>query len=194
MDTPPVVSPHTDATKTAQWLKLTDLRHASPAEVVIMSNQNTLLGILQNILQSQERVVLAVDKCCRRIPKPHSPIVAKRVYNKTRRVSGEISATSSEEEVDDSSRDTSKMAKDELMTTYAETTWQCFTRVIKETNCHLYVTRSKGAERSAEAFVKAFKQEAEEDVLNWLIQLSETDAVALFVTLAKKMKRELTVG
>lgn len=47
------------------------LRHASPAEIVLMGDQNTLLCIMQTVLRSQENVVLAVNKCDDRLGGMH---------------------------------------------------------------------------------------------------------------------------
>lgn len=230
--------PHVDIEKSFKWLKLTDLRHASPAEVVIMANQNTLLQIMQTVLRSQENVVLAVNKYVLDVflytlqsniyrnygapQKRRAPVAKKRVYKKTKRVSEATTAAESEEGEEGTSvmnmdmdmdedlsddngseqlMDTSGVALEKLLSVYAKESLASFQRYIDGSNGHLYVTRSKGAERSAEDFVEGFlKEERDGDVpvdhtdeltcLYWLSRLDEVERVTLFISLSKKLKLE----
>ncbi|OBT61050.1 hypothetical protein VE03_09165 [Pseudogymnoascus sp. 23342-1-I1] len=214
--------PHVDVEKSFRWLKLTDLRHASPAEVVIMGNQNTLLQIMQTVLRSQENVVLAVNKNYGAPQKRRAPVAKKRVYKRTKRVSEATTAAESEEREEGSSamdmdedvsddngseqsRDASGVALEKLLSLYAEESFASFQRYIDGSNGHLYVTRSKGAERSAEVFVEGFlKEERDGDVLvdhtdeptclYWLSRLDEVERVMLFISLSKKLKLERSNG
>ncbi|OBT70726.1 hypothetical protein VF21_10292 [Pseudogymnoascus sp. 05NY08] len=58
----PINPPHVAVESTGQWLRLDNYRHASPAEVALLNNQNYLLHMLQNILRSQEALVIMVNK------------------------------------------------------------------------------------------------------------------------------------
>lgn len=102
-------------------------------------------------------------------------------------------------------RDASEAALEKLLSSFAEETFASFQRYIDGSNGHLYVTRSKGAGRSAEAFVDGFlKEEREGDVLvdyadetTCLYQLSrldEVERVTLFISLSKKLKLERSNG
>lgn len=147
--------------------------------------------------------------------KRRAPVAKKRVYKKTKRVSDattlaetdeegysgmDVDEDLSENDLDEQLIDKSNLAMEKLASTHAGEAFTAFTQFIDDTNGHLYTTRSKGAERSARAFVEAFtREEARGDMSAdstgyWLNHLGEMDQVKLFVSMSKKLKSERESG
>ncbi|OBT86742.1 hypothetical protein VE02_06273 [Pseudogymnoascus sp. 03VT05] len=79
----PINPPHISVESTGQWLRLGNYRYASPAEVALLNNQNYLLHMMQNILRSQEALVVMFHKHFSRHPtssrtKTHAKARAKK--------------------------------------------------------------------------------------------------------------------
>lgn len=62
MASEPVDPPQVNEESPPKWLKLANLRLASPAEVALLNNQQYLLSVLQNVMRSQEAIVVQLDK------------------------------------------------------------------------------------------------------------------------------------
>jgi hypothetical protein len=58
----PVDPPEITQSTAPTWLKLINLRSASPAEVALLNNQHYLLSVLQNIMRSQEALIIQVER------------------------------------------------------------------------------------------------------------------------------------
>lgn len=54
--------PYIAAEETKHWLKLDDLKDASPCDIVLMNNMGVLLHLLQMTLRAQETIILKIDK------------------------------------------------------------------------------------------------------------------------------------
>lgn len=54
--------PYIATEETKHWLKLDDLKDASPCDIVLMNNMDVLLHLLQKTLQAQEGIIHKIDK------------------------------------------------------------------------------------------------------------------------------------
>ncbi|KFY44375.1 hypothetical protein V495_03492 [Pseudogymnoascus sp. VKM F-4514 (FW-929)] len=204
-----VDAPEVNQQSPPKWFKLSNLKLASPAEVALLNNQQYLLSVLQNIMRSQEALIIQVDKLTK--------IVKGTMSGHPSALTNESEDENNEDDLgdgDDSLRGSSNkevpgrtpkgpfhftdnQSEASLKSILADKNgfpFRFFRQYVKETRCHMYTSMCNGSVRVGLAFraacTTAAKVADEDETVTLLQRLRERDVGSLFVAYSRRVKGE----